>query len=400
MSEWLKIGIVLAVVFFFISGCDYEDSDDANHAEASAKADDDDDNDDNDDVDDDDSSPPPSLPDYQGDGHLSGIACGKWGAILEDGTWSSREDFADYNDCFALEKGTYYLANGSLGLANSRLDKYENEILKGIELQFPIGSPIWRRLKFFHEEFGVINSLLYDETAFYQLPFGFYDIRAINDIVHAGNSSDDRDCLYHYTELKEGDNLISCLDPSFYEPPNELPENAYIFKVHYFNLDDIWVAIKGSNAFPPVFFAHWNGTDWDIFFEATKENDWWSYNEGWIDWGFSDPDNGWALIYLSQWALDVKRVLKYDSGQWDEITIPPAFPCPVEEQNCGEDHCLYLSVVSTDEAWFSCVHEYGDVDDYGFHSDEYLYFGQYLNEEFFFWEAPPGADNISIKSND
>ena len=54
VGEWLKIGIVLVIISFFITGCVCEDRDDVSHAEALAKADDDSSDDDNNDSTDDD----------------------------------------------------------------------------------------------------------------------------------------------------------------------------------------------------------------------------------------------------------------------------------------------------------------------------------------------------------
>jgi len=361
----LILPVVAALMLFLLPALACNDTDDDDDHDV----DDDDDNTADDDTGDDDTL---VLPEYEGDGHLYGIALGDPMQLLSEGQWTSFDTQLGYDNCEAIDVNNFVLVSG-----NGKVHLLTNRNLIDLDFDRDLGYISVSPISFFTPDFGYIGRHCYESGIWSFSGYLDHDFLAPDDGIAL---TEDRSCLVHY----DGDQAetITCLEDHPLNADVKGEEYLFFRQPQYLGPDDIWIFLYDDYEHPG-YFSHWDGAQWNqTLLMAT-----WHENESWrLQWDFTDEDHGWALLYQAHDEDGRSTLWRFEYGQWTEVEHQQ----PFGQNRCVPDHCRNLSVVSGDEAWLICRYRVYDNFDYPLGS--FYYFRQILNNENFFWqlERRPG----------
>ncbi|NLH47997.1 MAG: hypothetical protein GX444_05260 [Myxococcales bacterium] len=359
----------------------------------------DDDNDDNNDDDDDDTTLPPlDFPAFVNDGHLYGVACYINSFLMKTNGWESIEAPTAFNDCKMVDSTSAVFSLAAVG--NSQVYLYFDSEWMDLNFAGQLVEYAMHPFVFFDRENGFAAHYRYTSGIWQNFPeLARADPIAPNDALHTDN---DLSCLYHWDGSTS--QQITCLTD---HPINQgvPPEDMLtLLAIKYLALDDIWIAMNNQLLWAPVYFSHWNGTEWDQTIEVFKSAA--NLEEIYFHWEFLSESDGWALTNASDGECGEYAVLmKYHEGDWEQIVKeqPTAhYLEPACKPTLAEDMCNIFSVAAEEEVWMRCERHWRNYheDVPSEHRDPY--FLQFREGYFNFWSMHPFENGIvamDVKAN-
>jgi len=382
--------LFLTALLCLAGDCDEQSADGGDDDEFPA----DDDNDDNNNDDNDETPEPLDLPEYQNDGRLYGVACGVDNLILTETGWEPVEiPFNFFSYCQTVDsQASVFAFDDSTGPGKVFLFT-ENG---WHDLKFPISfidAPM-SPLIFFNRETGFAGGHLYQSGVWKKIDdLFFFDPIAPNDAVLV-----EQNCIYHWNGLLKR-KLFCTLDIPF-DPAPDYPGDMEIINLKYFSLDDLWVACDETGSEAPLYFAHWNGVEFDLVYHAIPEIGY--YGDLTLSWDFSIDHRGWAVVEIVDYNQGWRNgyFFKFSVGKWESIVLPSP---PVNETSKSDmavsDICGLVCAVSDNEVWFRCNHYIENPDTLSGYSD--YYYHQLLAGDSYFWSTGTneGIRNFDVRIN-
>ncbi len=364
--------LFLTALLCLAGDCDEQSSDGGDDDESPA------DDDDNNDDDNDEMPELLNLPEYRNDGRLYGVACGVDNLILTETGWEPVEiPFNYFNYCQTVDSQASVFGYDDDSGQDSVLLLTENGWQ---DLLYPLNfNDTLRPFIFFDRETGFAGRYLYQSGKWRRL-WGRYltDAAAPDDVVFIKDN-----CIYHWNGSE--DTLVACLADIPFEPLPDDMDSMELSKLKYFSQTDLWAACD-DDGYTPLYFAHWNGAEWDSVYFAQA---------GWddlsLDWDFVSSRKGWAVAETVAYPPYHGSIRFYELTDlsWREIEKqqPPDSQTKYLHRDQGDiDPCGAVSVVSDTEVWFICSRSFSIGHGY----DSQAYFYQLLDGESYFWNITEG----------